>query len=215
MVEGVVDVAGLGVSVVSPCQIFGTETDGQLLDRRPISVVEPPRFVRRPDRHRGCDHREKNFWTLVVGRDQQSDSRGGDIHRVPVRRRVDVPQREGVQAEAGGIVNFEHEHRNGDEPGTHVDCEEDPPGQVDGAGGETEHRERADGALLRPGFRRQHLTIGQVGKTRTDVVGLRTGTCGASGVGVGTGFDHGWGRKQPVYWNYRWNSLASKGLRNH
>ncbi len=97
-VEGVVDVAGLGVVVHGTAHVPRAEALAHLGDPRSITVVQNPGLVRGLERARGRDRRRDHLRRFVVGRDHHDDTEVADLLDPRGRwLRVDVPQGDGLQ----------------------------------------------------------------------------------------------------------------------
>jgi hypothetical protein len=109
--EGVVQVAGLGVAAIGAPQVAGAEVGGELGDLRPGAVVEDPGVVVGLQRDRGRDGGGEHLGGLVPGGDQHRDAQRGLAGGACPRPGPEVPQREGVQAEPDRGVQLQQVRR--------------------------------------------------------------------------------------------------------
>ncbi len=157
--QRVVQVAGLRVPVVRAGHVPGAQPLGQAADLVPPAVVEDPRLVGRFEGDGRRDRRQQDLVRLVVGRDQDRDLPAAEVAFDRRRLGIEIPQGDGVQHEAQGVVHLDHEQRQGDPPPGEIDRAGEPPGQVRGR-----HRDRGEGPatdqeLASVGLRRRHRTV--------------------------------------------------------
>ncbi len=111
LLEGVVDVAGLGVVVCRAAQVAGAQRCSEACDLRSVAVVEHPGLVLDLHRHGGGDRRGEDVNRLVVGRNENGDAPGGMADGMTRGQRVHVPEREREEGYPKCRVELEDEER--------------------------------------------------------------------------------------------------------